>query len=820
MIIIKGSGFSPKGPDSDWNQQVEEALPCNEESFRLIADTLPALVWTAQPDGKIDFANQRLIDYAGLSDEVGEEGYFVPVHPDDRQSTFEIWKKSLQSGVPYEMEHRLRRYDGQYRWYLCRSTPVRDAGGRIIKWYGTSIDIQELRETQEKLAASEAKFRWLFDSNLISTIFWNIEGVVTEANHAFCGMIGCTDQEISSGQVRLQDVTPEEFVPIDLRAWSEIQEKGSCQPYEKEFRNRYDGRRVPVLVSGALLAGSRSNGIAFAIDLSERKRMEAALRSNETTLKLAIESASIGIFDYHPLDNRLIWSDLNRLHFGLPPDAPINMDVFVAGLHPDDRQQVLDCAHRALEGENNGEYVAEFRTIGLQDGKQRWLTSRGKALFDEQRQAIRFIGTTIDITDRKRIEEELHLATAELEKRVEERTAELADMITVLREEVNERISAEKSLRESESLLKTVLDTLPVAVWVLDAEARVIVGNPAAKRIWGESDKETETYKAWRHGTDHLLSCEEWGGHKAVTRGEATFGELYDIECFDGSRKTILYSAVPLKDQQGKSIGAIVVNEDITERIKGDQALQAEVAERLRAIEELRQKERLLMHQSRLAAMGEMIGNIAHQWRQPLNALGLIVQGLSLEYEMGDFNKELLDDSTNKAMQVITHMSRTIDDFRNFFLPDKEKVTFVAKEVVMKAVSLVDASFRDQQIGIVIDLEEDSKIFGYPNEYSQVLLNILMNARDAFLERKPNAPQVRIRLFRENNRAVLTVNDNAGGIASNNIDKIFDPYFTTKGPDKGTGIGLFMAKTIIEKNMNGSLSVRNTGEGAEFRIEV
>ncbi|HEY3308978.1 MAG TPA: PAS domain S-box protein [Desulfuromonadaceae bacterium] len=669
---------------------MEDTLRCSEESLRIIADTMPALVWTAQPDGKIDYVNQRLIEYAGLSTQVAEEGYFIPIHPDDRQPTLETWEKSLKKGIPYQMEHRLRRYDGQYRWYLCRSTPVRDASGRIIKWYGTSIDIQELRETQEKLAASEAKFRWLFDSNLISAMFWNIDGVVTEANQAFCSMIGCTDEEISSGIVRLQDVTPEEFITADLAAWGEIQAKGSCQPYEKEFINRNNNRRVPVLVSGALLAGSDTNGIAFAIDLSERKR----------------------------------------------------------------------------------------------------------------------------------IEEELYLATIELESRVEDRTSELADMITVLREEVNERISAEKSLRESESLLKTVLDTLPVAVWVLDAHAKIIAVNPAAKKVWGEGDGETAIYKAWRHGTDQLLTHEDWGGHKAVAKGETTLGEIYDIESFDNRRKTILYSAVPLKDEHGNLIGAIVVNEDITERIRNDQALQAEVAERLRAIEELRQKEHLLMHQSRLAAMGEMIGNIAHQWRQPLNALGLIVQGLALEYEMGDFNKELLDDSTTKAMQVITHMSRTIDDFRNFFLPDKEKVLFKAREVVTKAVSLVDASFRDQQLSIVIDIREDSMIFGYPNEYSQVILNILMNARDAFIERKPDEPQVRIRLFRENNRAVITVSDNAGGIPQNYINKIFDPYFTTKGPDKGTGIGLFMAKTIIEKNMNGSLTVRNTGKGAEFRIEV
>ena len=191
-------------------------------------------------------------------------------------------------------------------------------------------------------------------------------------------------------------------------------------------------------------------------------------------------------------------------------------------------------------------------------------------------------------------------------------------------------------------------------------------------------------YKGWWHDTGKEVAKEEWGGWRAVTRGETTLGAVLDIECFDGIRKTILYSAVPLADERGDVIGAVIVNDDITERIRNEQELQAEVAERLRTMEELRRKDRLLMQQSRLAAMGEMIGNIAHQWRQPLNSLGLLVQGLSLQYEMGDLTNESLHADTTKAMQVISHMSRTIDDFRNFFRPDKAKVSFSVNEVVAK----------------------------------------------------------------------------------------------------------------------------------------
>ena len=802
--------------DFTGRKQAEEEVRRSEERFRLMTDAMPALVWTIRPDGVIDYVNRQFLQYTGSSsDVVGAEGYSFPVHPDDRAATDAAYQDALRTGEPYQIEHRLKRFDGVYRWYLCRSIPVRDAGGRIIKWYGTSSDINDLRETQEKLRESEAKFRWLFDSNLISTIFWNTTGKVIEANEAFCHLIGCTPGEIRSGDIKLQDVTPSELMPRDYEAWAEIREHGSCQPYEKEFTNRADGRRVPVLITGGLLAGSKTNGIGFAIDLSERKRMEEALRSSEATLKVAIEATAIGTFDFYPQTGELLWSDLTRLHFGLPPEAPVDYRVFLAGVHPADREHVHMMVQSALAGENDGEYRIEYRTIGMQDGKERWVAARGRAFFNEQGEPVRFIGTTLDITERKRVEEELRLATEELERRVAARTAELAGIVATLQEEVTERIEAEESLRKSEALLKTVLDTLPVAVWVLNKNGEVVAVNPAGKRLWaGERFQpgQPEVYKGWRHDTGQPIAYGEWGGSRAVTRGDTTLGEEYDIQCFDGSRKVILYSAVPLRDKGGQVIGAVVVNEDISGRISNEQALQAEVAERLRALEELRRKDRLLMQQSRLAAMGEMIGNIAHQWRQPLNTLGLIVQGLSLQYEMGDLTRASLDAGTAKAMQVISHMSGTIDDFRNFFRPDKEKVPFKVNDVVANTVSLVDASFRELQLHIEVAAQDELFIFGYPNEYSQVLLNILLNARDAFVERKVNASWVGIRISREDGKAVVTITDNAGGIPDEIMERIFDPYFTTKGPDKGTGIGLFMAKTIIEKNMNGRLSVRNTGE--------
>ncbi len=246
-------------------------------------------------------------------------------------------------------------------------------------------------------------------------------------------------------------------------------------------------------------------------------------------------------------------------------------------------------------------------------------------------------------------------------------------------------------------------------------------------------------------------------------------------------------------------------------------SLEARIAQ---AVNDARQKDQMLILQDRRAVLGEMIDNIAHQWRQPLNILGLYVQELTLSHDAAGFSRELLEEHAVKCMEVIQHMSQTIDDFRNFFSSDKEKTVFGVNEVIARTLSLVGKSFLDQRINIDLRTDGDPVVNGYPNEYAQVLLNILTNARDALDEHHVGDARIVIHSFAEGGTSVVTVTDNAGGIVEEIIDRLFDPYFTTKGPDNGTGIGLFMSKIIIEKNMGGRLTVRNTGSGAEFRIET
>jgi len=231
-------------------------------------------------------------------------------------------------------------------------------------------------------------------------------------------------------------------------------------------------------------------------------------------------------------------------------------------------------------------------------------------------------------------------------------------------------------------------------------------------------------------------------------------------------------------------------------------------------IEKNREKEQMLMHQSKLAALGEMLGNIAHQWRHPITRLSLLVQNFEMAYKMGKIDDKFVNKFKTKSLEQINYMSATIDDFTNFFKKDKEKQNFYIDEVVDDALKLLEG--RIENIEVIKEYKCKQKINGYKTEFSQVILNILNNAIDVLNERKIQNPKIWIRI--EDNS--IEIEDNAGGIDEKIKDKIFEPYFTTKFQSQGTGIGLYMSQIIITKNFNSKLEVENSKNGAVFKIAL
>ncbi len=260
-----------------------------------------------------------------------------------------------------------------------------------------------------------------------------------------------------------------------------------------------------------------------------------------------------------------------------------------------------------------------------------------------------------------------------------------------------------------------------------------------------------------------------------------------------------------LLNSKGETTGIVGVKRDITQQYEMEKELKA--------------KELLLIQQGRHASMGEMIGNIAHQWRQPLNALGLLIQKIGYLHSRGTLDEENINVNIDKGMKLIHGMSKTIDDFREFFNPKKKSELFQIREAIDSAHSIVESAFASHMIEYQLEMYDDIEVKGYKNEFSQVLVNLLNNAKDVLVEKDVCPAYIRIFVIKGDNKLVLKVCDNGGGIPESQLEKIFDPYFSTKEEGKGTGIGLYMSKMIIEDHMHGKLSASNTAEGACFTIE-
>ena len=237
-------------------------------------------------------------------------------------------------------------------------------------------------------------------------------------------------------------------------------------------------------------------------------------------------------------------------------------------------------------------------------------------------------------------------------------------------------------------------------------------------------------------------------------------------------------------------------------------------------IKKQKAQEEILIHQSRSAEIGEMINNIAHQWRQPLNNLSLTIQNIGFKYENDVLTKEELNETIDKSKMIINSMSNTIDTFRNFFEPTKNKNLFKVEHSIENTLEILSSTLRFYNIEVVKEIIDDVEIYDYENEFSQVLLNIITNARDALVSNKIEKPIIKVNVSKIENNVIVKIKDNANGINEEIIDRIFEPYFTTKGKGNGTGIGLYMSKLIIEKNMNGKLTVKNDNDGAVFIITL
>ncbi|CAA6806310.1 MAG: Chemotaxis protein methyltransferase CheR (EC [uncultured Sulfurovum sp.] len=368
--------------------------------------------------------------------------------------------------------------------------------------------------------------------------------------------------------------------------------------------------------------------------------------------------------------------------------------------------------------------------------------------------------------------------------------------VTYIKESEQKLIESQKAINEEKNRVTKLLDEQETITILTDGK-KITSGNKQFLAMFGY-----ESFESFLKV--HLCICDLFKDKKNVKHLKAEMDGLLWIDYINKYSNEI--HEVYIDDKNGLEHVFVV---KASKKIYKD----AQVVT-FTDITILREHETMLQQQSKMASMGEMIGNIAHQWRQPLNALSASVYLLSSKYSDNDFNKNDMEAFTEKSNKLIQKMSSTINDFKNFFRADKEKVEFKVEEAVKECVDFVNASYISNNIKFIFECEKDLVLESYKNELMQVLLILLNNAKDALVENKINDRKVKVSSKKTNKGIDITIQDNAGGISDAIVKKVFEPYFTTKFQSDGTGIGLYMAKMIVEESMSGYLTLENHAGGA------
>jgi len=390
---------------------------------------------------------------------------------------------------------------------------------------------------------------------------------------------------------------------------------------------------------------------------------------------------------------------------------------------------------------------------------------------------------------------------------------------------IRQNIGSRKQAELNEQRLRLAMETSSDGLWEYIDRDHVYF-SPNWKRMLGYDDKELPNAPdTWyRHIHDEDIDRVKAGVQAFRENPDGLYQQVFRMKHKDGSDVYVLSKGGAIKDEQGRVERYIGTHTDITELRRTQKKLEelnATLEERVQAAtESSRQKELLLLNQSKLAAMGEMLVAISHHWRQPLTVVSLMLQEIEEAHEAGELSAELLHELTQSGLGQIETMSTTIDEFRFFFESSQQPEPFDLLRSIKEVGHIVGAEYRERSIELRIEGDEKLRIMGVPGQLRQALLNILGNAKDAISERKIRSGLVDIRVDRLPGKVRLRITDNGGGVAADKLESIFNPYFTTKEQGRGVGLGLYMSKVVVEKYHQGTITAYNHGDGLTVEIEL
>ena len=364
--------------------------------------------------------------------------------------------------------------------------------------------------------------------------------------------------------------------------------------------------------------------------------------------------------------------------------------------------------------------------------------------------------------------------------------------------------SIEDALKDLEKLYKQA----KIGTWELNIQESILIWNDMTYKIFGE-DKNTnpistvENFLKKIHPDDAEKVQNAYNAH---LENRQPYYVMHRLILNDNSVKYVEERCETTFNEKGEPLVSKGTIQDVTQ-----QQL---------AILDIKKKDEQILHQSRLAQMGELLSMIAHQWRQPLSAISATTSNLRFKIMLEDMDKKTFENELSLVESYAQHLSKTIDDFRGFLHSDTVEKTTTLEKMVNQTISLVDKLLSNKKIVLEEVFTCNETVFTYESEVKQVILNLLKNAEDALLSNNIKNPKIRVKTLKKQQMMVIVVEDNAGGIPESLKNKIFDPYFSTKGKKNGTGLGLYMSKIIIEEHCQGKLYFKNSEFGTAFFIEL
>ncbi|HEY9190589.1 MAG TPA: PAS domain-containing protein [Sulfurovum sp.] len=513
-------------------------------------------------------------------------------------------------------------------------------------------------------------------------------------------------------------------------------------------------------------------------DISKQKKLEYDNVRLRERMELAFRASRDGIWDWDIKNNTYYFSPRWKEMLGYRDDELENdLETWQALVHPDDLKEADKEIQRNLEGKTDT-YEHKHR-LRHKDGHWIWVYDRGITQFDDIGNAIRMIGTHTDLTNEMNLSNKLSELNHKLETTIE---------------------LAISDLKKAQTQAK-------LGSWKLDLVHDILTWSDETYNIFEiPRTMELITYKHFINAIHPEDKEKVETAYYNSLKTQKPYEVIHRLLMPDGRVKYVRENCETVFDSNGEPLISTGTIQDITTEHE--------------AVEELRRKDKIMFRQSRMAQMGEMINMIAHQWRQPLNAITMTTSALELKMDKDTYDRSFFQSRLGRIANYVQYLSSTIEDFREFFKPEKMKQETNFCHVMDDTLELVRAGIESKNITIIKEYDCTTNMVSYKNELIQVAMNLIKNAEDALMENKIKDPTINIKCYSDADKSVLEIGDNAGGIDRATMEKIFDPYFTTKEEHNGTGLGLYMSKMIVEEHCKGTLSVHNSSEGAVFKIEI